>query len=123
MAGALVESVRPQAAVGVSLVVDYAFTGGLFTSQQTTIPNESDLLKRASIALTAGDTSKAVSFSVAFGQPPGSVGCRIAMPSGAAGYVIDADPDYSTVTAAGFTAVFGAAIPASGYYLFWEAFA
>ena len=121
MAGALVESVRPQAAVGVSLVVDYAFTGGLFTSQQVTVPNESDLVKRDSLALTAGDTSKAVTFTVAFGQPPGAVTVSIAQPAG--GYVICSTVDKSTVSAAGFTADCGAAIPAAGYYLNWEAVA
>ena len=121
MSGALVESVRPQAAIGASVTIDYAFTGGLFTSQQVTVPNESDIVKRDSLALTAGDTSKAVTFSVAFGQPPGAVTVSIAQPAG--GYCICATVDKSTVSAAGFTADFGAAIPASGYYLNWEAVA
>jgi hypothetical protein len=76
-------------------------------------------MKRGSEALTIGDVSKTVSFAVAFGQPPGSVTCSISAPAG--GGVIESNPDQSTITAAGFTAIFGAAIPASGYYLNWEA--
>ena len=104
---------------GVEVDVSYRFHGGNWDIEDVSIPDEGEAVKHFSIALTAGDVSKVVTFQTPFGTAPTSVTAQIAMPSG--GYVIICVPDWSTLTAAGVTFLFGAAIPGDGYTLEGEA--
>lgn len=69
--------------------------------------------------LALNDASKAVVFPTAFATAPAVIAVVVAPDN--SGYVISLSPDSSTVSATGFTALFGAAIPASGYKLHWFA--
>ena len=71
------------------------------------------------IALSLNDTSKAIVFNLAFTSAP-AVQCRILLPDNTQPGV-DAWPDYSTLTAAGVTILFGNAIPGAGWKLSWSA--
>lgn len=72
-----------------------------------------------SVSLAINDASKVIVFPLAFSAPP-IVSCWVVPPDNT-GFVISADPDGSTITATGFTALFGAAVPAAGYKLYWSA--
>ncbi len=69
--------------------------------------------------LALGAASLAIVFPTAFSSPP-VVDCWVIMPDGAA-FVIDATPDGSTITDAGFTAILAGPTPATGYILAWAA--
>ncbi len=72
-----------------------------------------------STTLAIGNVSKAIVFPDVFDVAP-IVDCWIVPPDSTA-FVITADPDGSTITTAGFTALFAGAIPAAGYVLMWTA--
>jgi hypothetical protein len=112
-------SVRPVLA-GVGVDVAYEFNGGLFDSDELPVVEDDSVVKRGTISLTQGDGFKDVAFSVPFGAPPTTVNAKI-LTAGPGGFVIDCNPDFSTLTAAGFRVLFGATIPAAGYQLNWEA--
>lgn len=79
---------------------------------------DATLLQQASATLAAADASKAITFGTAFDAAP-IVVCNIVAPE--SGDIIASVP--TLVTASGFTAVFAAAIPATGYKLAWIAVA
>lgn len=70
-------------------------------------------------SLSIGATSIAIVFPDAFDAAP-IVDCWIIMPDNTA-FNITANPDASTITTTGFTALFAGAIPAAGYILAWNA--
>lgn len=67
------------------------------------------------VALAEGDTTKAITFPTAFATAPRGLKLQLLVPSG--GFNFGADPDNTTLTASGFTALLGAAVPAAGYQL------
>ena len=71
------------------------------------------------VALSTNDVSKAVTFGVGFTSAPSPTG-QILLPDNTQSG-IDCWPDESTRTALGVTFLFGAAIPASGFKLAWNA--
>ena len=77
---------------------------------------DASIFQEASATLTAADETKAITFGTAFASAP-IVVCNIVAP--ADGVIIAAVP--SVVTMAGFTALLGAPIPASGYKLAYVA--
>lgn len=107
---------------GTTLVVEYTFLGGLFTTEDVELPEEDDLIKRDKVALAVNDESKAVAYATPFGSVPKTVKCWVVPPSASASdKFIDAKPLYDTITAEGFTAAIAYPIPAEGYWLFYEA--
>ncbi|MDD2763488.1 MAG: hypothetical protein PHE83_05880 [Opitutaceae bacterium] len=115
-----VRSVRIVERRGLAVLVDYNFTGSKFASEDVSAePDPTDLMKVGILDLTGGDESKAVVFDVPFASSPRAVHVTVLAPAG--GFVIGAGVDESTRTTAGFTARFGAAIPATGYKLSWTA--
>jgi SPP1 family predicted phage head-tail adaptor len=72
-------------------------------------------LKVLSVSLSASDTSKAVTFVTAFGSVPRGLSVELVAPGGGAEFLVAVS--IPTIAATGFTAVFGAAVPASGYSL------
>lgn len=77
-------------------------------------------VRSGTAALAQNDTSKAIVFSTPFtggGLP--DVVPTIMAPAG--GDIISCEPDYSTLTNAGVTVIFSAAIPAAGYKLSYVA--
>jgi hypothetical protein len=120
LSDAVLEAVQFRDNRGLSVIVQYKFRGGLFVNEDVPDPPDGeDKVKAATVSLAADDESKAVAFTIPFGSTPSGLSATILSPSG--GYVISAVIDQSTVTASGFTARFGAAIPASGYFLSWIA--
>ena len=79
---------------------------------------DESVLQQAAPSLAVAATTKAVTFGTAFSSAP-IVVCNVVAPSG--GYLIAAAP--TLVTASGFTALLGAAIPDTGYTLSWVAVA
>jgi hypothetical protein len=69
--------------------------------------------------LSITDTSIAIVFPSAFDSLP-VVECQIIMPDNTA-FNITANPDNSTISVTGFTALFASAIPAAGYRMSWRA--
>lgn len=106
---------------GIAVRMHYVFQGGLFTTQSIEPPNEDNLLKRGTVNLTAGDTSKAVAFASSFAAAP-IVVCRVNRGSLVADTVVDWDAPSAGVSAGGFTAG-GQPIPGPGYVLNWIAIA
>jgi hypothetical protein len=93
------------------------FTGGFwFDESADGTPTGSRTWQQGSEALAEGAESLAVEFDQAFASAP-NVSLRIVPPSG--GMIINVVP--SAITTAGFTALIGFPIPASGYALQWEA--
>lgn len=76
------------------------------------------VLQSGNATLAADDESKAITFGTAFAAAP-RVFCNVVAPDG--GVLFTVQP--ALVTASGFTAVFGAAVPATGYSLAWIAVA
>jgi len=84
------------------------------------IPNGTGF-KCGVVNLSPGDESKAVAFTNAFGAAPTLIEVQLLIPNG--GAVFHVAVDHSTITASGFTAIFGAAVPGSGTYkLQWKAY-
>jgi hypothetical protein len=106
---------------GVETEATYSFQGGVFDSSDIPIPGVGqDYVKRFSSLLTIGTDYIDVVFDTPFGAAPTAVVGNIAMPAG--GFSIASSPDLSTLTAAGVRFIFGASIPAAGYYLMGAAF-
>lgn len=77
-------------------------------------------VRSGTVALAQNDVSKAIVFSTPFtGAGLPDVVPTIMAPSG--GDIISCEPDYSTLTNAGVTILFGGAIPAAGYNLSYVA--
>jgi hypothetical protein len=74
-------------------------------------------IQGGSATLSAADETKSITFSTAYASAPTSVTVTIETPT--SGYVITAN--VRDITTTGFTAVFGAAVPATGYKLHWKA--
>jgi hypothetical protein len=72
-----------------------------------------------SVALTLADVSAAVVFPTAFVTAP-IADCWLVPPDNT-WPIIDCSVDGSSITTAGFTALFAGAIPSSGWRLFWRA--
>lgn len=111
---------------GCTVVVQYTLRGGLFEPTEVAIPEaeELELIKRGNVALTAGDTEKAVDFGTPFGVAPGYVRAEIVPDSGVPGAArfIECTPLHDTITAEGFDVIFAAELPAGGTYrLYWTA--
>lgn len=104
---------------GRSVLTTYEFAGGVFASEDVELPDESELVKAGTIDLSANDETKAVAFDVAFGGVPRGVTVTVLAPNGEPGFA--AWVDHSTLTANGFTAKLGAAVPGAGYKLSWIA--
>jgi hypothetical protein len=104
---------------GVAVTTAYEFNGGLFDTEDIPLPDPTVTVKKFTVSLTQGTNSVAVTFDSPFGSTPSVVTCSIIAPDG--GYVIACAPDQATISATGFTALFGASIPGSGYYLSGEA--
>jgi hypothetical protein len=119
MAGTVADPVAVEEWRGLSVRVRYRFTGGLFTTESSAPTNESSLIKRGIVALTTGDTSKAVAFAAAFGAKP-VVQIQVQKPTSADDAVADWGADDADISDSGFTAR-GQPIPASGYVLNWVA--
>lgn len=119
--GAVLESASPAEWRGNSVRFHYVFLGGIFTTDSISPPNEDALIKRGKVSLSAGDTSKTVTFASSFGGTP-TVIVRVNRPSASADTVIDWDAPEADQNSAGFIAR-GAAIPSTGYVLNWEAIA
>ncbi len=123
LAGAVIEDFKAGDVKGVSLVVEYAFRGGLFTSEDVPDPDHTDedgndIMKIATVNLDVDDQEKTVTFVTPFGAAPRSIKLIIEAPGVAPGVAVVGIRDRS---ATGFTAVFAAAIPDTGYVLLWEA--
>jgi len=105
--------------IGVSIIVEYTFTGGRFESDD--VPGsleETDTLKTYEYALAINDEAKAVVFTTPFATTPKFVRGEITGPASTdAGVAIDAKPINSTRTAEGVTFEFTQKIPATGYSL------
>lgn len=71
------------------------------------------------VDLAIGATSAAITFPAAFAAVP-IVDCWVVMPDNTA-FNITANPDGSTISTTGFTGLLAAAVPASGYKLYWTA--
>lgn len=67
------------------------------------------------VNLTQGEDTHAVTFPYAFASAPRGLYVTLMLPPG--GYPFEVDVDASSVTGAGFTAVFGATVPGPGYQL------
>lgn len=105
--------------LGTTVVTTYQFAGGLFTTEDVEIPNESELVKAGTETLAASDTSKAIAFSTPFGATPSGLHVTLIAPNGETGFEVWIDD--STISASGFTAIFGTAVPGAGYKLSWIA--
>ncbi len=123
LAAAVIDSIRPFDYLGAYAGIEYTFRGGLFVGEEIPDPPAipaSDTVKVGDVNLSIGDASKAVVFDTAFASPPRCIAFTLGKPNaGADGFRIDLDE--SALTAAGFTAVFGANVPAAGYVLRWQA--
>ena len=115
---AVLSPIAPQL-TGVLVTIAYEFNGGLFDTEDIPIPDPTVTVKKFNISLSVADEYKDVTFDSPFGSTPTVVNCSIVSPDD--GYVIACGPDKATITASGFRALFGAAIPATGYYLNGEA--
>jgi hypothetical protein len=104
---------------GKSVLTTFEFVGGIFLSEDVTIPDESDLVKAGTVDLTAAEESKAITFAVPFGATPSGVTATLLAPNLGAGF--DVWIDHSTVSATGFTAIFADPVPGAGYKLSWIA--
>ena len=103
--------------VGQSMPVRFQFKVGapLTSNSPPNIPQPtSSMIQRSTVAITNGTTSIAVSFSSSFTGTP-IVVATIMAPGGQP--VISCNILADSVTNVGFTAEFGATIPASGYLL------
>lgn len=67
------------------------------------------------VDLAVDDEAKAITYATVFATAPRGVYATVLAPSG--GYVLTTTVDESTRTTTGFTARFGASIPAAGYKL------
>lgn len=114
MVGA-VTSARPLQRLGVAVLVEYAFTGARFESDDVPdAPTDSDTVKAQVVNLIAGEVSKAVTFDTPFASAPRFVQGQLSIPdSGSAFGVVVRE---STRAAAGVTFDFDAAVPATGTY-------
>lgn len=116
---AVLESVTLAEWKGTSVRMHYTFQGGLFATQSIQPPNEDNLIKRGTVALNSGDTSKVVTFASAFAAVP-VIYCKVMRASTAGDTVVDWDAPSGNAGAGGFTAA-GQAIPGPGYTLNWIA--
>ncbi len=116
---AILKSVTLEEWIGVEVKMHYVFVGGLFTTDTVIPPDEDNLIKRGTVVLSPGDTTKTVAFGSSFAGTP-VVLARVNRPSSASDTVVDWDAPEADVTSGGFIAA-GQAIPASGYTLNWIA--
>lgn len=72
-------------------------------------------------AVPNGANSLAVVFPTAFTAAPSTVTVALMVPAG--GALIECTPDWTTITANGFTVVFGVPMPSANYKLSWNALA
>ena len=128
MQNCVLEKVRMVEIVGTSIDVEYTIVGSGFSSSVPSnvpsYPNQNEVVqvfRRGQIALTPGATSQAVTFSSSLpGMPGADPYCWISGPTGST--MFDCWCMHDSVTTAGFTAGFGAAVPGSGYYLNFAVF-
>lgn len=100
--------------VGVTIYLEYSFTGGAFESEDIILPDgDSDLVKAQRIALTNGDVEKVFAWDAAFAAAPRGLHPTLIIPTGGAAFGIVVDKD--TITAAGGLLKFDAAVPGDGY--------
>lgn len=124
LADAVLESVRIADVIGTFVVVEYSFRGGLFTGSET-VPDEDDIdadgndtMKLNVENLSLNDETKAIVFITPFGGVPRKVNFVVEAPGSSPGV---GNAGVRSVSASGFTAVFSAAIPDTGYKIRWEA--
>jgi len=111
-----VREVRVGQIIGVSVRLDYKFTGSVFTSTSVPVyPTDTDLVKAINQALTSGTTSQAIAYDVAFSSSPRGITLQLSAPDG--GLMFGWQIRESSRTPAGFTVDFDAAVPATGYKL------
>jgi hypothetical protein len=117
--GAVVDGVRVERFVGCSLVLEYAFRGGLFTSEDIEVPTEDDTVKRGVVDLAEGAEFADVAFASDFaGLSPVVPSPSLEVPEGFPSF----DVTVRNVTVSGFRAFFqGNAVPGPGYRLHWLA--
>jgi hypothetical protein len=106
---------------GSSVLVNYKFTGARFTSEDVPEDLEEDTsrMKVGVTALIEGDTEKVVTFDNPFASAPRFIGVTLRTPSGGDSFRIDTPKD--DISAGGFKAKLGAAVPGSGYEFSWTA--
>ena len=116
-ASAVLNGVDYGPTVGQSMPVKFTFLvqAPLTSNPPPNIPQPtSSMIQRSTVAITNGATAQAVSFSTTFSGTP-IVVATVNAPAGQP--VISCNILAGSVTNAGFTAEFGATIPASGYLL------
>lgn len=114
-----VRSVQIVRRIGLAVQVQYKFTGRQFLSEDVAAdPEDTDLVKYGTATPASGDESVAIVFDTPFGGSPRFF-CLTLVPPGGSPPVIVAG--YSGVTAAGFTALLAAGLPADGYTAYWKA--
>lgn len=119
MAGA-VRSVQIGVRIGLAVPVQYSFTGRQFLSEDVpeTDPEDIDLTKYGTATPAADDESIAIVFGTPFGATPRFFDLKLIPPGGSPPIII---AGYADVSAAGFTALLAAALPAGGYSAVWKA--
>lgn len=115
-----VRDVRIGSVRGTSVQVDYKFTGSKFDLLEDVpeFSEDPDHMKVDVVDLNADDESVAIVFATPFGDVPRKPDLIIEAPFGQPAIGVVGVRD---VTAAGFTAVFSAALPSSGYKGRWSA--
>lgn len=116
--GAVIESVPVSLPMGVSVQVNYTFLCGLpiFNSSPPNVTEpSSSMIQRIRVALTAGDTSKAITWPSVFGSTPVAGRPSVEVPNGSD--FIDAWIQAGTVNTTGCTVTFNAPIPGSGFFV------
>lgn len=122
LADAVIDQPRIANVIGVSLLIEYTFRGGLFESED--VPEDSvvpsaNTVKTGTVTLAAAAESGSVAFAVGFGTIP-KVTVQLCPPTG--GQTFNAYPIWDTITADGFDYELDAPVPASGTYkLSWTA--
>lgn len=116
---AVVGGVRAVEIRGVGFGLEYQFLGGVLTTEDIEIPDESDLVKAGTVDLAEADESEDIAFDEDFGSVPRGVTVTLLAPNGEPGFPVWVD--FSTLTVSGFTVRCGAAVPGSGYKLSWIA--
>jgi hypothetical protein len=98
---------------------DYTIQAGSLSLDAESLPTTTGpiMLKKGTVSLASGATSAAITFATAFASAP-IVSVELIAPTGQpiVGRVLSPAP-----TASGFTVLFAAALPASGYALTWTA--
>ncbi len=106
--------------IGLAVPVQYKFTGRQFVSEDVpdTDPEDEDMTKRGTAAPAQDDESVAIVFDTPFGGSPSWFDLKLVPPGGSPPIAV---VGYSGISAAGFTAILSAALPADGYTAYWKA--